>query len=120
MHAERIVLESVDNAIRTIDALGSNNSTLMATRAIHINVMVRQIPGPEAKAIKIVYNDVGAEAAISRDAYYEEEGAVTDMIVMGSIYHHREVRRILMYNPSVRPWIEAIEAVVENAPEMTG
>lgn len=120
MKAVRIVIESVGKATETIEALGSNNSRMMATRAIHINVLIKQVPGVEAKFIKTVYNDIGAEAAISSEAYYEEAGTITDMIVMGTIYQHREVRRILSGNPKIQPWIEAISEVVENSPETLG
>ncbi len=117
MEAEKIVLESVGRAVEAIDAVGSSNSEMMATRAVHINVMVRQVPGSDALALKRAYNDVGAEAAVSHDAYYEKEGAVTDMIVMGSVYHHREVRRILADNPVLQPLLNLVAQVVENAPE---
>jgi len=117
MTAERIELRSVREATEAIDRLGSNNSRLMATRAIHINVLVRQVPGPEARVLKTLYNDVGAEAAISSQAYTAEQGAVTDMIVMGTVYQHREVRRVLAEDLKTRPWIDAIESVVENTPE---
>lgn len=120
MNAERIILESVEAATDAIDALGSNNSRMMATRAIHINVLLRRVPGPLAKAVKTAYNDIGAEAAISSHAYYDEAGAITDMVVMGTVYQHREVRRVLIDTATVRPWLEAIEAVVENSPEVTG
>lgn len=120
MQAERIILESVEAATRAIDAVGSNNSRMMATRAVHVNVLLRRVPGTLAKTIKTAYNDIGAEAAISSKAYYEEEGAITDMVVMGTVYQHREVRRVLMDNESVRSWIEAIASVVENAPEAQG
>jgi hypothetical protein len=120
MDAERIIFESVEAATRAIDGIGSNNSRMMATRAIHVNVMLRRVPGPLAKTLKTAYNDIGAEAAISSSAYYEEQGAVTDMVVMGTVYQHREVRRVLVDNATVRPWIEAIETVVENAPEAQG
>ena len=39
------------------------------------------------------------------------------MIVMGTIYQHREVRRILAHDPVIRRWLDAIEAVVENCEE---
>jgi hypothetical protein len=117
MTAEKILLISVREATEAIDLLGSNNSALMATRAIHINVRLRSVPGEEARLLKWTYNDVGAEAAISRDAYQGEEGAITDMIVMGTVYQHREVRRVLTDNPKLRRWIDAIENVVENAGE---
>lgn len=117
MTAEKIELHSVREATEAIDRLGSNNSRLMATRAIHINVLVREVPGPEARVLKALYNDVGVEAAISNQAYKAEQGAVTDMIVMGTLYQHREVRRVLAEDPQTRPWIEAIESVVENTPE---
>ena len=117
MKASKIVLDSVKMAAETIDALGSNNSKMMATRAIHINVFVERVPGVEDRFVKTVYNDIGAEAAISSQAYYEEEGAITDMVVMGTVYQHREVRRILSGNPKIQPWIDAIWQVVEDAPE---
>jgi hypothetical protein len=117
MDARRIVLDSIRGATEAIEGLGSNNSRVMASRAIHINVLVRQVPGPEARFLKTVYNDIGAEAAISHQAYFEENGSVTDMIVMGTIYQHREVRRILTDNPKIHPLLEAIGTVVENSPE---
>jgi hypothetical protein len=89
----------------------------MGTRAVHINVLVLRVPGPDALILKRAYNEVGAEAAVSHDAYYGTEGAITDMIVMGSVYQHREVRRILADNPVVKTLIAELEAVVENAPE---
>jgi len=33
-----------------------------------------------------VYNDIGTEVVISHQAYYEQDGAVTDMVVMGTVY----------------------------------
>lgn len=117
MNARRIDLESVEKATEVIDSLGSNNSKMMATRAIHINVFVEQVPGHDARFIKTVYNDIGAEVAISSQAYYEEEGAVTDMVVMGTVYQHREVRRILIGNPKIQPWVDAIWQVVESSYE---
>lgn len=117
MHAEKILLKNVADAVAAIEAVGSTNSELMATRAIHINVLLRRVPGAEARVLKKAYNDVGAEAAISHEAYYEENGSVTDMIVMGSVYQHREVRRILADAAALRPFTSALEAAVENAPE---
>ncbi len=115
MLADKIELKNVKIAIEAIDALGSNNSEMMATRAIHVNLLIRQVPGTQARFIKTVYNDIGAEVAISSDAYYEKAGCVTDMLVMGSIYQHREVRRILDGNPEIRAIINAIAEVVEKA-----
>jgi hypothetical protein len=117
MTAEKMDLHCVGEAIEAIDRVGSDNSSLMATRAIHINVLVRQVPGIEARLLKTLYNDIGAEAAISRQAYSQEEGAVTDMIVMGTVYQHREVRRVLSGDPQMEKWIKEIELVVENADE---
>lgn len=117
MQAVKIVLNSVAEAVAAIQAVGASNCELMATRAIHINVVLRQVPGAEARLLKKVYNDVGAEAAISHEAYYEKNGAMTDMIVMGSVYQHREVRRILADSPELRMLTSALEAAVENAPE---
>ena len=118
MDAERIELTSVHQATEVLDQIGSNNSALMATRGIHINVLVRKTPGELARALKRVYNDIGAEVAISYEAYSEEQGAVTDMIVMGTLYHHREVMRILETNSELQPVLQAIDYVVKNAPEV--
>lgn len=121
MSARKVVLQSVATATRAIDDLGSNNSEMMATRAIHINVLVEKIPGDAARLIKTIYNQVGAEAAISSKAYYGEEEVVTDMIAMGTVYHHREARRVLVAgSPWVRQWLDEIEAIVENASETVG
>ncbi|MFH0824992.1 MAG: hypothetical protein V2B18_19745 [Pseudomonadota bacterium] len=117
MKAEKILPASVKQAVEALDRVGSRNSPLMATRAIHINVLVHDIPGPLARFLKCVYNEVGAEAGISHEAYYEVEGAVTDMIAMGTVYQHREVRRVLAGHVEAAPVLDAIRAVVENAPE---
>lgn len=113
MNAERVFFRTIEEAIAAIDAIGSSNSQMMATRAVYVNVLIRQVPGNPARLLKRTYNEVGAEVAISHEAYYETEGAVTDMIVMGSLYQHREVRRILMENPAMGPLMAEIGAVVE-------
>jgi hypothetical protein len=118
MFAQQIHLATVRQAAEAIDGLGSNNSEMMATRAIHINVLLTDVPGEAARFIKAHYNDLGAEAAISGRAYRGVEGVVTDVIVMGTVYQHREVRRVLWSGwPWIRPWLEAIERIVENARE---
>jgi len=119
MRATKTTLDSVATATELIDRIGSNNSEMMASRAIHINILVESVPGATAKIIKKAYNEIGAEAAISSAAYYEEEGEVTDMVAMGTVYQHREVKRVLSGNPSVSPWIDAIAEVVEQSPEVS-
>ncbi|MFH1117736.1 MAG: hypothetical protein V1792_27770 [Pseudomonadota bacterium] len=121
MRSKRLDFPSISSAIQAIDDLGSNNSEMMATRAIHINVLLKQVPGEAARVIKSVYNQVGAEAAISSQAYYGDDEVSTDMLAMGTIYQHREVRRVIATtSPWVRPWIDEIEGIVENAPETAG
>lgn len=118
MLAERIELRSMGQARKAIEALGSSNSEIMAARAIHVNIVLRSVPGNDARVIKAYYNDVGAEAAISNPAYKGEEDVVTDMIVMGTVYQHREVRRVLGESQaSIQRWIAAIEGIVNAAPE---
>jgi len=117
MVGQRVTFDSVAEAVEAIDGLGAGNSQIMATRAIHINVFVRKVPGPDARFLKSVYNDIGGEAAISHQAYFEENGAITDMIVMGTIYQHREVRRILSGNSGIKPLVDIIGQVVDSAPE---
>ncbi|MGO9116699.1 MAG: hypothetical protein ACLQPD_03710 [Desulfomonilaceae bacterium] len=117
MDACKICLDSIRAAVKALDRIGTGNSRIMAGRAIHINVLIKQVPGAEARYLKAAYNEIGAEAAVSSQVYAHEEGAVTDMIVMGTIYQHREVRRILAHDPVIRRWLDAIEAVVENCEE---
>ncbi len=112
MDAHRINFDSVKAAEEALDQIGTGNSRLMAGRAIHINILIRQVPGPDARRLKEAYIEIGAEAAVNKQVYAREEGAVTDMIVMGTIYQHREARRILADDPVIRPWLDAIEAVV--------
>jgi hypothetical protein len=118
MTAEKVQFSSLKEACEALDSIGSDNSRFMATRAVHINVLVRAVPGAEARLLKALYNDVGGEAAISREAYRQAEGAFTDMVVMGTVYQHREVRRVLAADPRIRPWIDAILSVVDNAAEV--
>ena len=119
MLAERIELTSVQQATEVLDQIGSNNSALMATRGIFINVFVHQTPGELARALKRVYNDIGAEVAISYEAYSEKQGAITDLIAMGTLYQHREAMRILENNTDLLPVLQVIDNVIKSAPEAT-
>jgi hypothetical protein len=119
MDVQRIELAGLSEAIDAIETVGSTNSELMASRAIHINVIIRNVPSDRARLLKKVYNDIGAEAAISHEAYYEEDDGQTDIIVMGTLYQHREARRVLSDAADMKPWVAAIEQIVENAPELT-
>ena len=118
MIAEKIQFDSVKSASEAIDSVGSNNSELMASRAIHINLIIRQARGVDAKSLKKIYNEIGAEVAISRQAYYEEKDAITDMIIMGTVYQHREARRILVDSNSLKPYVDAISAAIQNSDEV--
>lgn len=119
MIAEKIKFDSVKSATEAIDSLGSNNSELMASRAIHVNLIIRQAPGAYAKSIKKVYNEIGAEVAISSEAYYEEQDVLTDMIIMGTVYQHREARRILEHAHQLKQFIDAISTAIETSDEVT-
>ncbi len=113
MPAEKIKFKSVQEAWEAIEAIGSSNSEIMATRAVHVNILMRDVPGKRARTLKRIYNDIGAEVAISHDAFYEKEGVITDMIVMGSIYQHREARRILADDPEMTSILDDINEIVE-------
>ena len=113
MPAEKIEFKSVQEACEAIEALGSSNSELMATRAVHVNILIRDVPGSAARTLKRIYNDIGAEAAISHDAYYEEEDVTTDVIVMGTIYQHREARRIMADDAEMASYLSLMEQIVE-------
>lgn len=117
MTTEKIEFKSIGHAVSVLDAIGSGNSPMMATRAIHINVLLKNIPGSTARLLKGAYNDIGAEAAISSAAYHDRNDVPTDMVVMGTVYQHREVRRILKDDRRVSALIDEIGQIVENAPE---
>ncbi|MGC8657968.1 MAG: hypothetical protein ACP5U1_02745 [Desulfomonilaceae bacterium] len=119
MIAEKIEFDSLKSATEAIDSVGSNNSELMASRAIHINLIIRQVPGTDAKSLKKIYNEIGAEIAISRQAYFEEKNAITDMIIMGTVYQHREARRLLVDSEHLKPYVEAISNAIQNSDEVT-
>ncbi|MBM4326466.1 MAG: hypothetical protein FJ118_04795 [Deltaproteobacteria bacterium] len=118
MEGRLLRFDDIRQATVAIDEVGSGNSAFMATRAVYMNVLIRNVPGEKARSLKRVYNDIGAEVAISSDAYQEREGAVTDLIVMGALYHHREARRILAGHSETLPLVHLIESITENAPEI--
>lgn len=113
MPAEKVEFKSVQEACEAIEGLGSSNSELMATRAVHVNIVMRDVPGGRARTLKRIYNDIGAEVAVSHDAFYEKEGVSTDMIVMGTIYQHREARRILADDDEMTAILNEIYEIVE-------
>ncbi len=114
MKADKREFTGVGQAEAAIEAIGSTNADMMALRAVHVNVLVRDVPGPIARTMKQTYNDIGAEAAISHDAYYDNTDAPTDMLVMGTIYQHREARRILADQQALQEILSAIELVAES------
>lgn len=95
MIAQRLELDSVEELRDTINRLGAKNTDMMATRGVYRNVLVKDVPGTHARMLKRYYNDVGAEVAISHDAWLEKDGVITDILVMGSVFHHSEVRAAL-------------------------
>jgi hypothetical protein len=109
--------ENVQEAINAIEAVGASNSVMMGTRALHFNVLISGVPAAHARALKKAYNEVGAEAAISHAAYYEEECETTDVLAMGTLYQHREARRVLEDKPALSDIVRAVTAEVEKAPK---
>ena len=69
MDARKINLDSVKAAMEALDRIGTGNSSLMAQRAIHINILLRQVSGPDARRLKKTYNEIGAEAAVNQRVY---------------------------------------------------
>ena len=65
MEAHKLTFRSITEAVVELDRVGSSNSRLMAERAIHLNVLLKEVPGEDAWVLKTAYNDIGAEAAIS-------------------------------------------------------
>lgn len=117
MEARKIHFNNITEAESAIESIGASNTQIMAGRAIHINVMLKNVPGIQARLIKSIYNEIGAEAAISQSAYYEEPGAVTDMIIMGSIYQHREAKRILSDRDDIKSFVASIQSIIDGSSE---
>lgn len=117
IEGQKLHLNSVAEATQAIDKLGASNSKFMATRAIHLNIGLKEVQASHARSLKQVYNEVGAEAAISHDAYMGHFDGTTDMILMGTVYQHREVCRVLAGYLEFHDFVETISAIVENAPE---
>jgi hypothetical protein len=115
METRVLKLESIEQATQAIEEIGASNSEFMATRAIQVNCRLSNVPAQKARAIKKVYNEVGAEAAISHDAFYDEGADSTDMIVMGTVAHHREARRVVENREDLKEITESINGAVEAA-----
>jgi hypothetical protein len=113
MRARILTLDSLKDAMGAIEEIGASNSEFMATRAIQINCRLDGVPAKEAREIKKVYNEVGAEAAISHGAFYDEGAQFTDMIIMGTLAHHREVRRVLGHREDLKDLIMTLKDLVE-------
>ncbi len=113
MNAKKIQIDSVDELRKTIAGLGAKSTEMMGLRGIYRNVLVKGVPGAHARLLKRHYNDVGAEVAISHDAWLEKEGAVTDILVMGSLYQHGEVRAALATVSEIRELLKAIQAALD-------
>ena len=95
MTAKKVQTDVLDDLRKTIDELGAKNSDMMALRGVHRNVLVESVHGAHARMLKRYYNDVGAEVAISHDTWLEKKDAVTDILVMGTLFQHGEVRAAL-------------------------
>ncbi len=115
MKAEVLTIESIEQAVEAIESIGASNSEFMATRAIQVNCLVKDVPVEKARDIKKVYNEVGAEAAISHEAFYGEDCESTDMMIMGTLAHHREVRRVLEHRKDLEDIIQRVKTLVERA-----
>lgn len=115
MEAKILDIESIEQAVEAIESVGASNSEFMATRAIQMNCLVKDVPVEKARAIKKFYNEVGAEAAISHDAFYGEDCQSTDMMIMGTLAHHREVRRVVEHREDLRDVIQTVKKLVEHA-----
>jgi len=113
MIAKKVQIESADQLLETMDKLGARNTDMMALRGIYRNIIVKDVHGAHARMLKRHYNDVGAEVAISHDAWLEKDGVVTDILVMGSLYQHGEVRAALGAVSEIQDLLTAIKVALE-------
>lgn len=112
MQAKKLYVDKLDELTQILDDIGSGNSAMMATRGVYVNVMITDVQSSNALLLKQYYNDVGAEVAISSDAYHRKEGVITDIVVLASLYQHREVRRNLSNNSEMRTLLDMIETTI--------
>lgn len=113
MIAKKVQVESADQLLETMDKLGARNTDMMALRGIYRNIIVKDVPGAHARMLKRHYNDVGADVAISHDAWLEKEGVVTDILIMGSLYQHGEVRAAMATVSEIQTLLSAIKEALE-------
>lgn len=113
MIVKKIHANTQDELCEAMAKLGARNTEMMSLRGIYRNLIVTDVPGPHARILKRYYNDVGAEVAISHDAWLEKEGVVTDILVMGSLYQHGAVRAALATVPEMQDLLTAIKASLE-------
>jgi hypothetical protein len=112
MNTQIIKADSEESLSAMIAGLGAKNVEMMARRGVYANILVKDVPGAHARLLKRHYNDVGGEVAISHDAWLEKKDAVTDILVMGSIHQHGEVRAALGSSPELQPILDAIKAAL--------
>jgi hypothetical protein len=113
MIAKKVQIERAEQLLETMDKLGARNTDMMALRGIYRNIIVKDVPGAHARMLKRHYNDVGAEVAISHDAWLEKDGVVTDILVMGSLYQHSEVRAAMATVSEIQTLLSAIKAALD-------
>lgn len=113
MKAEKAQLNTLEEVRETIDKIGARNSEMMAARGVYANILVRDAPGSLARLLKRHYNDVGGEVALSYNVWLEKEGAMTDILVMGSLHQHGEVRAALGTIPEIRDLLKAIKSALD-------
>jgi hypothetical protein len=112
MVAKQVQFNTVDELRENMHRLGAKNTEMMALRGIYRNILVKDVLGAHARLLKRLYNDVGAEVAISHDAWLEKDGAVTEILVMGSLYQHSEVRAALATVAEIQYLLNAIKAAL--------
>ena len=86
---------------------------MMATRGVYHNILVIDVPGAHARMLKRYYYDVGREVATSHDAWLEKDDTVTDILVMGSLYHRIEVRAAPAIGTEIQDLLNAIKAAFQ-------
>lgn len=109
------LIHSRQEAAALMASMGVNPEGLagMQARAVFFVVYLRQVEYQAADILKQEMLAVGAEAAINREAVFA--GRESDVMLMGTLRHYRQVIRSLRSQPyGLRPLADAIDVILKS------
>jgi dihydropteroate synthase len=95
-----LLIENIEDARKALNEIGVDEKgiEIMAPKAIYRTVKIDQIDSRAANIVKQEMLSRGGEAALSKDVYLLNESK-TDVIVMGTLRHYKELYLKLKQQP---------------------